>query len=606
MSGRIPQDFIDDLVQRADIVEVVGSRIPLTKAGREYKARCPFHSEKTPSFWVSPAKGFYHCFGCGAHGTALGFLMEYERLEFPVAVEELARAVGVDVPRTDTTDRVSVEPLYAILDKAGQLYRQALRDHPSAVEYLKQRGLDGETAREFGIGYAPPAWDTILAALGSTEGERQLLLGAGLVVARDSGGHHDRFRDRIMFPIRDSRGRTIAFGGRIVGAGEPKYLNSPETAVFHKGRELYGLYEARRAERNLERLLVVEGYMDVVMLAAHGIRYAVATLGTATTGEHLRRLFGVVPEVIFCFDGDRAGRDAAWRALQASLPALHDGRQVRFLLLPDGEDPDSLVRREGAAAFTERLAESIPLSRFLLDSLASDIDLTSPDGKARLAALAKPLLAQLPEGVYRELLTGELARRLGLPRDRLDALLGGATSGAPDRSHPATDPGAGRRADVPRTRRRSAPDGSGRGSLSRQAIALLLHYPAVAHAVPLPESLEASGQRGVQLLRELHALARSRPDMSTPVLLERFRDRSELPHLAQLLAEEPLVAEDGAAAEFRGCVGRLLAAATQQELTALLQKAGQEGLTATERERLATLQRTVVAGAAATRHGAGG
>ncbi len=590
MSGRIPQDFIDDLVQRADIVEVVGSRVPLTKAGREYKARCPFHSEKTPSFWVSPQKGFYHCFGCGAHGTALGFLMEYERLEFPVAVEELARSVGVEVPRTDSAERVSVEPLYAMLDKAAQLYRQSLRDHAAPVEYLKQRGLDGETAREFGIGYAPPAWDTLLAAFGGTEEERQQLLAAGLVIPRDTGGFYDRFRDRIMFPIRDSRGRTMAFGGRILAAGEPKYLNSPETALFHKGRELYGLYEARRAERKLERLLVVEGYMDVVMLAAHGIRNAVGTLGTATTSEHLRRIFGVVSEVIFCFDGDRAGREAAWRALQASLPALHDGRQIRFLLLPEGEDPDSLVRREGAAAFGQRLAQSLPLSQFLLDSLATDVDLGNLDGKARLAALAKPLLAQLPEGVYRELLTTELARRVGLPRERLDALLG----------NPAGPAGAGPRQAAPSSPPRPArKPGPGRGSLSRQAIALLLHYPSVAREVPLPANLEAAGQRGIELLRELHALARSRPGISPPVLLERFRERPELPHLAQLLTEEPLVGEDGAAAEFQGCLGRLLSAATQQELAVLLQKAGQESLSPAERDRLATLQRSVVAGTAA-------
>lgn len=597
MSGLIPQDFIDDLVQRADIVEVVGSRVPLTKAGREYKARCPFHSEKTPSFWVSPQKGFYHCFGCGAHGTALGFLMEYERLEFPVAVEELARSVGVEVPRADSADRVSVEPLYSMLDKAAQVYRQALREHTGPVEYLKQRGLDGETAREFGIGYAPPAWDTLLTAFGASEEERQQLLAAGLVIPRDTGGFYDRFRDRIMFPIRDSRGRTMAFGGRILANGEPKYLNSPETALFHKGRELYGLYEARRAERKLERLLVVEGYMDVVMLAAHGIRNAVGTLGTATTSEHLRRIFGVVSEVVFCFDGDRAGRDAAWRALQVSLPALHDGRQIRFLLLPDGEDPDSLVRREGAEAFGQRLAQSLPLSRFLLDSLSADVDLSDLDGKARLAALAKPLLAQLPEGVYRELLAAELAKRVGLPRERLDALLGSPAGSATGPARPALPP------EAPRRSARAGRAGTARGSLIRQAIALLLHYPAIAHEVPLPANLEASGQRGVDLLRELHGLARSRPDTSPPVLLERFRERPELPHLAQLLTEESLVREDGAAAEFRGCLGRLLSAATQQELATLLHKAGQEGLSATERERLAALQRTVVAGTA-SRNGA--
>lgn len=599
MSGLIPQDFIDDLVQRADIVEVVGSRVPLTKAGREYKARCPFHAEKTPSFWVSPQKGFYHCFGCGAHGTALGFLMEYERLEFPVAVEELARSVGVEVPRTDTGERISLDPLYALLDQAAQLFRQALRDQPTAIQYLKQRGLDGETAREFGMGYAPPAWDTLLSACGDTEQARQQLLAAGLIIARDSGGHYDRFRDRIMFPIRDTRGRTIAFGGRILATGEPKYLNSPETPVFHKGRELYGLYEARRAERKLERLLVVEGYMDVAMLAAHGIRNVVGTLGTATTPEHLRRIFAVVPEVIFCFDGDRAGRDAAWRALQVCLPALHDGRQVRFLLLPDGEDPDSLVRQEGAAAFQERITQSLPLSRFLLDTLSRDLDLASPDGKARLAALAKPLLAQLPSGVYRELLGADLARCIGMNPERLTSLM---SDGGP--ASPAPPPGAlgggtsqalDSRAHPARHTARRAAGRSSRGSVSRQAIALLLHFPGVAAEVDLPAHLEASGQRGVALLRELHQLAVSLPQASSAVLLERFRDRPELPHLAQLLTEEPLVDAGGAALEFRGCLDTLLAAATQQEMAALLHKADQSSLSAPERERLAALQRSVAA-----------
>lgn len=597
MSGLIPQDFIDDLVQRADIVEVVGSRVPLTKAGREYKARCPFHGEKTPSFWVSPQKGFYHCFGCGAHGTALGFLMEYERLEFPVAVEELARSMGIEVPRTDAGERVSLEPLYGILEKAGQLYRQALRDHPVAIDYLKQRGLDGETAGKFGIGYAPSGWDTLLSALGHEEEDRQQLLSAGLVVSRDTGGFYDRFRDRIMFPIRDARGRTLGFGGRILASGEPKYLNSPETALFHKGRELYGLFEARREDRKLERLLVVEGYMDVIMLAAHGIRNAVATLGTTTTSEHLRRIFGVVSEVIFCFDGDRAGREAAWRALQISLPTLQDGRQIRFLLLPNGEDPDSLVRREGAPQFNARLAGSIPLSQFLLDSLSGEVNLQDLDGKARLAALAKPLLAQLPDGVYRELLTTELARRVGLPRERLDGLLGTPGSNTAKMTRPVAGSATGATPErlTGRGLAKASPFGSARGSLSRQAIALLLHYPAVAREVPLPPNLAQVEQPGLALLRELHALASSRPDISTPVLLERFRDRSEQAPLARLLTQETLVTAEGAAAEFLGCLTRLLAAATQQELAKLLQKASQEGLSGPEREQLAHLQRSVVA-----------
>jgi DNA primase len=592
VSGRIPQDFIDDLVQRADIVEVVGSRVPLTKAGREYKARCPFHSEKTPSFWVSPQKGFYHCFGCGAHGTALGFLMEFERLDFPVAVEELARSVGVEVPHTDS-ERPSTEPLLAMLEKAAQLYRQALRDHPAAVDYLKARGLDGETAREFGIGYAPAGWDTLLATLGTSEADRQHLLAAGLVIARDTGGFYDRFRERIMFPIRDTRGRVIAFGGRLIASGEPKYLNSPETPLFHKGRELYGLYEARRAERTLERVLVVEGYMDVVMLAAHGIHNAAGTLGTATTTEHLRRLFGMTGEIVFCFDGDRA--DAAWRALQTSLPLLQDGRQVRFLLLPDNEDPDSLVRREGADAFTRRIDTSMPLSRFMIDSLTRDLNLDNLADKARLAALAKPLLVQLPAGVYRELLTEELARCVGLPRNRLEALMTGDSP----------QPPAHEQKPALRSQRPVRPqdEANRRGSLSRQAISLLLHYPDVASQVPLPDTLRTAGLRGLELLRELHGLACSKPGVGTAALLERFRDRSELPHLAQLLAEEQLIGAGEAGTEFADCLERLVSAAMQQELAALLQEAGQRALSAEELSRLADLQRTVVASHGTARRG---
>ncbi len=592
MSGRIPQDFIDDLVQRADIVEVVGSRVPLTKAGREYKARCPFHSEKTPSFWVSPQKGFYHCFGCGAHGTALGFLMEFERLDFPVAVEELARSLGVEVPHTDS-ERTSTEPLFTMLEKAAHLYRQALRDHPAAIDYLRGRGLDGDTAREFGIGYAPAGWDTLLASVGTTETDRQHLLAAGLVIARDTGGFYDRFRERIMFPIRDTRGRVIAFGGRIIASGEPKYLNSPETPLFHKGRELYGMYEARRAARKLERVLVVEGYMDVVMLAAHGIQNAVGTLGTATTTEHLRRLFGVTEEIVFCFDGDRAGRDAAWRALQTSLPLLQDGRQVRFLLLPDNEDPDSLVRREGAQAFSERIGTSMPLSRFMLDSLTRDLKLDNLADKARLAALAKPLLAQLPDGVYRELLAEELARCVGLPRSRLNELMAAGAE-----STPATEPKAAQRSPRPA---RPADTANRRGSLSRQAISLLLHYPDVTSQIPLPNALLSADLRGVELLRELHGLANSRPGVGTPALLERFRGRSELPHLAQLLAEEQLIGTEEAGTEFADCLERLVSAAMQQELAELLHEAGQRTLSAAELSRLADLQRTLAASHGAAR-----
>jgi len=393
VAGLIPQDFIDDLMDRIDIVEVIGSRVQLKKAGREYKSPCPFHNEKTPSFTVSPQKGFYHCFGCGAHGTALGFLLEFDRLEFPEAVEELAHIAGLTVPRDEQAERRAPSaPVYETLAKAAGIYQQALKDDPPAIDYLKGRGLSGETVRDFGIGYAPGGWDFLLRRFPDQEDVRRNLLSAGLIAARDSGGFYDRFRERIIFPIRDGRGRVVAFGGRITGDGEPKYLNSPETAVFHKGRELYGLFEARRAARDVNSILVVEGYMDVISLAGHGVQNAVGTLGTATTADHLKRLFRATRDVTFCFDGDRAGREAAWRALQTSLAEMRDGRQVNFLFLPDGEDPDSLVRRTGAEGFQAAMQDRLTLSDYLFRELERQTDTATMDGRATLAELARPLV----------------------------------------------------------------------------------------------------------------------------------------------------------------------------------------------------------------------
>ena len=344
MAGLIPQSFIDDLLNRSDIVDVVSSRIQLKKAGKNYSACCPFHKEKTPSFSVSPDKQFYYCFGCGAGGNALGFVMDHDQLDFPEAVEELAKRAGMDVPREESgrprAPRQAVDsPLYTLLEAAAEHYRQALRNHPQrryAVDYLKGRGLSGEIARDFGLGFAPPGWDNLFKQLGTDALQQKAMIDAGLLIENaDSGKRYDRFRDRIMFPIRDSRGRVIAFGGRVLGDDKPKYLNSPETPVFHKGQELYGLFEARKFNRDLDEIMVVEGYMDVIALAQQGLRNAVATLGTATSEEHLKRLFRLVPSVLFCFDGDAAGRNAAWRALESTLPSLQDGRRARFLFLPD-------------------------------------------------------------------------------------------------------------------------------------------------------------------------------------------------------------------------------------------------------------------------------
>jgi DNA primase len=424
MAGLIPQDFIDDLIARADIIEVVGRRVQLKKAGREFKACCPFHDEKTPSFTVSPGKGFYHCFGCGAHGTAIGFLMEFDHMSFVEAIESLAASMGVDVPRSESDKPARrYDELFSLLDSVARHWQACLKEAPAAVEYVKQRGIDGSTAKRFGIGYAPDGWSNVLDKFGKSEEATEKLLATGLIIRKDNGQHYDRFRDRIMFPIRDARGRTIGFGGRTLGDGEPKYLNSPETVLFHKGRELYGLYEARQALRSIEQLVVVEGYMDAVALARHGIDFAVATLGTATTPEHLNRLFRLTEDVCFAFDGDRAGRKAAWRALENALPLIREGRQIRFMFLPEGHDPDSYVNELGTDAFLKALDEGVALSEFLIQELAGQVDMNTVDGRARLAELARPLVNKVPAGVYRELLIESLAERVGLTAAKLESRL---------------------------------------------------------------------------------------------------------------------------------------------------------------------------------------
>jgi len=563
MAGRIPQEFINDLIDRSDIVEVIQSRIQLKKAGREYKACCPFHGEKTPSFTVSPDKGFYHCFGCGAHGTVIGFLMEHDRLEFVEAVEELASIQGVDVPREDgpAVAQSPSAPLYELLDRAAQLYGEELGKTDKAISYLQERGLTGETAKQYRVGYAPPGWDFMLKRFGADDSGRERLLKAGLILRNEEGRIYDRFRDRIMFPIRDSRGRTIGFGGRVLDQGEPKYLNSPETPVFHKGRELYGLFEARRANRNLRQVIVVEGYMDVVALACHGITNAVATLGTATTPDHLQRLFRVTQEIVFCFDGDRAGREAAWRALQVTLPELREGRQVRFLFLPDGQDPDSLVRDHGAAAFEEQLAQSLPFSDYLLERLKSDTDLESVDGLARLAELARPLLNRIPEGVYRELLIGRLAAEVGLGADRLASLL----------QDPSDQHMPGRR-PLSRPAKATARPQENRSPYVRQAIRLVLHKPSAAENIVLPEGFDTLTNPGIHLLQEMLVSAAREPDMKPARLAESYsaHDDGGSALNALLTQETHLDADANWSAQLQDTLNAILRAALEHRQDELI------------------------------------
>ncbi len=509
--GRIPQSFINDLLTRVDIVDVVDGRLTLRKAGKDYQALCPFHDEKTPSFTVVPDKQFYHCFGCGASGTALTFLMEFDRLEFVEAVEELARVAGVEVPREQSARPPrDHSDLYDVLEQAQRFFRRTLKDSAEAVAYLKQRGLSGEVARDFGIGYAPQAWGALLQALDAVGQSR--LLEAGLVTRNDAGRVYDRFRGRVTFPIRDTRGRIIGFGGRVITADDsgPKYLNSPETEIFHKGRELYGLYEARRALKRLDRLVVVEGYMDVVALAQSGIANGVATLGTAATAEHFHKLYRYTEEVVCCFDGDNAGRRAAWRALESALPVLTDGRQLRFMFLPDGEDPDSLVRARGKDAFLALAASAEPAIEYLFGRLQEGLDLANLDHKARLAGLAMPFVDKVPSGILRQLMCRRLFALTGFSPEVAKRQAGGGAE-RPSRT--------GTVAPGPLSNR------------SRALLRLLLHHPASLLAVP-PE------QR-----RELSARAQAASDLFLQIV--RYLDENPQAEASEILGRWSGTAEHG-------------------------------------------------------------
>ena len=571
--SRIPQSFIDELIARADIVEIVGLRVPLKKAGREYKACCPFHAEKTPSFWVSPDKQFYHCFGCSAHGTALGFLMAYDRLTFPEAIEELAERLGLEVPHEATpassAPRRANEDLYKLMANVASHYSEALARDARANQYLSERAVGAPTITQFSIGYARDSWNDVLRRFGGNDTARQHLVDSGLIIEREVGQirdgerHYDRFRDRIMFPIRDARGRAIAFGGRVIDHGEPKYLNSPETTLFHKGRELYGLYEARQSRVAVKRLLVVEGYMDVVRLHQAGMTYAVATLGTATTAEHLKRIFRLVNEVVFAFDGDRAGRAAAWRALQNTLPEAREGREIRFLFLPEGDDPDSLVGAEGREGFERRLASALPLSEYLVREVSGDIDLSHADGRARFAEAARPLVAKLAHGLYRELVVERIAATIKISSERLLELWGQAgTRGAP-RPMPA--------------RRTTSRGGfsAGRGSLVRQAIVRLLQFPATATRVTAKEraDLDRLHEPGIELLRELIDDLQRAPAQISAQVIERWADKPERESLEKLLQKEEVITNVAAAgSELRAALLKLAELADTQRLQELENK----------------------------------
>lgn len=535
MAGRIPQTFIDDLLTRIDIIDVIDGYVPLKKAGRNHQAHCPFHDEKTPSFTVSQEKQFYHCFGCGANGTAISFLMDYAGMDFVEAIEDLAARAGLEVPREGGgagPKESGVTELYELMELAIRHFGKQLREHPEAqraIDYLKGRGISGQLAAEYELGFAPPGWDGLITALGQSKDAQTRLEKAGLLIKKDDGGYYDRFRDRIIFPIRDQRGRAIGVGGRVLGEGTPKYLNSPETPIFHKGRELYGLYQARRKTRAIERLFVVEGYMDVLALAQHGITNAVATLGTAVTPEHLDRLFKACAQIVFCFDGDSAGRKAAWRALEIALPLLRDGRQVHFMFMPEGEDPDTFVRQHGAEVFN-KTNSYIPLTDFLFDYLKNGANLNNEQGKWAFIEKSMPYLEQIKSGSLRNLLNEKIQEVARVNTEEIDSLIKQIS-----------------RKEVKNTKKVSQRQGVSTNTV--KAIRLLLHYPNIGLDQSLSERLERIQDQGVEFLRELLDYIQNHPQTSCAGILEHWRDTRYASRLQELAAMENPLAEGNAIEE---------------------------------------------------------
>ncbi|PIE24859.1 MAG: DNA primase [Neptuniibacter caesariensis] len=581
MAGRIPQNFIDDLLARINIIDVLDGRVQkLKRTGKNYSGLCPFHKEKTPSFTANQEKQFYYCFGCGAGGNALGFLMDYENLSFPEAVEELAKIAGMEVPREDSPHQrerdLRLSKLYELLKAASDYYEQQLKEHQSrsdAVNYLKSRGLSGQAAKAFGIGFAPSGWDNIRNHLGHNSDDIKLLEESGLLIYNeDRDSHYDRFRNRIMFPIRDQRGRVIGFGGRVLGDDKPKYLNSPETPTFHKSKELYGLYEARKHSNKIDRLIIVEGYMDVVGLAQFGIHYAVATLGTATTSQHLERLFKIVPEVIFCFDGDNAGREAAMRALKTTLPVIEDGKEARFLFLPEGEDPDSLVRQEGQVAFEERISHSHPLSEFFFKCHSEGADLDSMDGRARFSTEVLPAINAMKPTLLQQMMLDKICELTHLSLEQIQTTINfhqsvqaeapPAPAAIADHRHGSyADPGYNyddsnysdysysdndaadtqypTLANHSRENQKKSPSYSGPYNsyrrpvstelrFAQKLIALLLHFPNLASEYNLPEGIELIKDSDIQLLSQLINYYAKNPDASLGQLVIDWREDTAL------------------------------------------------------------------------------
>ncbi|QIM66148.1 DNA primase [Mannheimia granulomatis] len=579
MKGMIPRSFIDDLIARTDIVEVINSRVKLKKAGRDYQACCPFHHEKTPSFSVSQSKQFYHCFGCGVHGNVISFLMDYDKLEFPEAIEELAAMHGLEVPRENVINQdgkpqanyKTKRNLYELMEAVAKFYQQNLTHQDAAQRYLQERGLSQEIIIRFEIGFAPNAFDAALRTFGQSQEDVQKLLDTGVLTKNDSGRIYDKFRNRVMFPIRDKRGRVIAFGGRVLPGDEQgaKYMNSPETVIYHKGSELYGLYQALQINENPDYLFVVEGYMDVVALAQFGVNNAVASLGTATTGDQIQQLFRHTEQIVCCYDGDRAGRDAAWRALENALPYLHDGRQLKFIFLPDGEDPDTFVRSQGKDGFEQYLADNAKsLSDFLFDSLLVDVDLSSKEGKSKLAALAVPLINRIPGEMLRVYLRNILGQKLGIfDISQLESML-------PNKK--AEENPLYQVVKIKRTP-------------MRLLIALLLQNPYLVKFVPEISSLKALKEPGFELLTDLVLTCQQNAGISMGGLLEHYRDHPQYRIVETLANWDHLVLPENIETTFIETLDFLYANLVELRKEELIAKDRTVGLTDDEKQEYAIL-----------------
>ena len=519
MAGKIPQPFIDQILNQTDIVDLISGYIDLKSKGKEFSACCPFHGEKTPSFTVSPEKQFYHCFGCGAHGTAISFLMEHEGLQFIEAVEVLANRLGLEVTYEQGASKItSNQKLFDVLSEANKFYQHNLRTDKNAIAYLKSRGISGEIAAAFEIGYAPVGFDNIKSAM-QEKFSPDDLVNVGLLSKKSPTSVYDRFRNRIMFPIKDTRGRVIAFGGRSIDDSMPKYINSPETELFHKGNTLYGLYEARKAVGRLKQLIIVEGYMDVVALAQYGVKNSIATLGTATTSQNIRNLLRFCPNLVFCFDGDRAGYAAAWKALEQILPEYKDGIEIRFAFMPQGEDPDSVIRCSGENGFQQYIQNASPLSEFFFSKLGKEIDISTTEGKDKLANTARPLLNKLPKIVFRDLMFKELNERIGT-RIINPAPAVSDTGVRPERSA---------------TNKRAL-----KYTKTRLVVALILREPGLTeHALPIEDLRHLESDPGIRLLIELLEITSEDPTISSGALIERFHSKDEYSILQKLIMWDP-------------------------------------------------------------------